>query len=115
MLPPTGGLCCGVPVPSAPMAMRIDILTLFPELLEPVTRTSIVGRAVAAGAVEVVVTNIRDFARDRYRKVDDAPFGGGPGMVMMCQPVFDAVEAVRAQAEPAAGTSELSSSRGFWS
>lgn len=95
-------------MPSAPMAMRIDILTLFPELLEPVKRTSIVGRAVAAGAVEVVVTNIRDFARDRYRKVDDAPFGGGPGMVMMCQPVFDAVEVVRAQAAPAGVVALLS-------
>jgi len=81
------------------MAMRIDILTLFPELFEPVLATSIVGRAIAAGVVEVVVTNIRQFTRDRYRKVDDAPFGGGPGMVMMCQPVFDAVEHVQAQAD----------------
>ncbi|KPK50060.1 MAG: tRNA (guanine-N1)-methyltransferase [Planctomycetes bacterium SM23_25] len=80
--------------------MRIDILTLFPELFEPMRRMGIIGRAVATGAVVVAVTNIRDFARDRYRKVDDAPFGGGPGMVMMCQPVFDAVEAVRARAEP---------------
>jgi len=79
--------------------MRIDILTLFPELFEPLLRTSILGRAIAAGVVDVTVTDIRDFSRDRHRKVDDAPFGGGPGMVMMCQPVFDAVEAVRARAE----------------
>ena len=79
------------------MAMRIDIVTLFPEMFPPVLDTSIVGRAVAAGAVEIHLTNIRDYARDNYRKVDDAPFGGGPGMVMMCQPVFDAVEAVRGQ------------------
>ncbi|MDY7010537.1 MAG: tRNA (guanosine(37)-N1)-methyltransferase TrmD [Planctomycetota bacterium] len=80
--------------------MRIDILTLFPEMFETVLNTSIVGRAIAAGIVEVKLTNIRDFAADNYRKVDDAPFGGGPGMVMMCGPVFDAVEAVRAQADP---------------
>ncbi|HUU22833.1 MAG TPA: tRNA (guanosine(37)-N1)-methyltransferase TrmD [Phycisphaerae bacterium] len=79
--------------------MRIDILTLFPELFEPLLATSIIGRAIAAGVVEVAVTNIRDYSTDRHRKVDDAPFGGGPGMVMMCQPVFDAVEAVRAQAD----------------
>ena len=79
------------------MAMRIDILTLFPEMFAPVLGTSIVSRAIEAGAVEVHLTDIREFAADRYRKVDDAPFGGGPGMVMMCQPVFDAVEAVRAE------------------
>jgi tRNA (guanine37-N1)-methyltransferase len=80
--------------------MRIDILTLFPEMLEPVLSASIVGRAIASGVVEVVLTNIRDFAADRYRKVDDAPFGGGPGMVMMCPPVFAAVEYVRGSAAP---------------
>jgi len=79
------------------MAMRVDILTLFPEMFEPIVATSIIGRAAAAGVVEVTVTDIRDFAANRHRNVDDAPFGGGPGMVMTCQPVFDAVEAVRAQ------------------
>ena len=79
--------------------MRIDILTLFPELFGPMLVTSIIGRAVEAGVVEVVVTNIRDYSTDKHRNVDDAPFGGGPGMVMMCQPVFDAVEAVRAMAD----------------
>ena len=78
--------------------MRIDILTLFPGWFEPMLTDSIIGRAVAAGVVEVVVTDIRASSTDRHRKIDDAPFGGGPGMVMMCQPVFDAVEAVRAQA-----------------
>ncbi len=82
------------------MAMRIDILTLFPEMFSPVLGASIIARAAAAGIVEVHLTNIRDYSTDRHRKVDDAPFGGGPGMVMMCQPVFDAIEAVRAQAEP---------------
>ena len=82
------------------MAMRIDILTLFPEMFGPVLGSSIIGRAIAAAVVEVQVTDIRQYSADRHRKVDDAPFGGGPGMVMMCQPVFDAVESVRAQASP---------------
>ena len=82
------------------MAMRIDILTLFPEMFTPVLGASIVARAIEAGRVEVHLTDIRQHSTDRHRKVDDAPFGGGPGMVMMCQPVFDALEAVRAQAEP---------------
>ena len=72
--------------------MRIDVLTLFPELFEPFRSTSIVGRAVADGLVEIVPTNYRDFAHDRHRSVDDRPFGGGSGMVMMCGPVFEAVE-----------------------
>jgi len=82
------------------MLKRIDILTLFPEMFEPLLKTSIVGRAVSSGIIDIKITNIRDFATDRYGSVDDAPYGGGPGMVMMCQPVFDAVEAVRAQYEP---------------
>ena len=80
--------------------MRIDILTLFPEMFDGPLASSIVQRARQAGVVEIVLTNLRDFARDKYRKVDDAPFGGGAGMVMMCQPVFDAVAAVRGQAQP---------------
>lgn len=79
------------------MALRIDILTLFPEMFDAFRATSIVGRAVKAGAVEIAVTNIRDFAVDTYGSVDDAPFGGGPGMVLMCQPIFEAVEAMRKQ------------------
>lgn len=72
--------------------MRIDVLTLFPELFDAFCQTSIVGRAVSGGLVEVVRTNYRDFSKDRHRSVDDRPFGGGPGMVMMCGPVFAAVE-----------------------
>jgi tRNA (guanine37-N1)-methyltransferase len=94
------------------MAMRIDILTLFPEMFAPVVSSSIVGRAVQAGAVEIHLTNIRDFAHDHYRKVDDAPFGGGPGMVMMCGPVFEAVEAVRAQPPEAPALVALLSPQG---
>jgi tRNA (guanine37-N1)-methyltransferase len=82
------------------MGLRIDILTLFCEMFDGFLSTSIVGRAVRNGLVSVHRTNIRDFATDSYGSVDDAPFGGGPGMVMMCPPVFDAVECVRKQADP---------------
>jgi len=74
--------------------MRIDILTLFPEMFESPLNHSILKRARDRGVVDIVLTNIRDFAPDKYRKVDDAPYGGGPGMVMMCAPVFDCFEHV---------------------
>ena len=77
------------------MALRIDILTLFPEMFTGLLETSIVGRAVKRGLVEIHCTNFRDFAVDKYGSVDDAPFGGGVGMVLMCQPIFDAVQAVQ--------------------
>src|SRR5580698_8529990 len=83
--------------------MRIDILTLFPEMFGAVLGTSIPKRAAQKGLVSYHLTNIRDFATDAHRSVDDKPFGGGPGMVMMCQTVFDAVEFVEqqdAQIEP---------------
>jgi tRNA (guanine37-N1)-methyltransferase len=74
--------------------MRIDVLTLFPEVCEPFFAASILGRARNAGLVTIQCHNIRDYAAGRHQTVDDRPFGGGAGMVMMCQPVFDAVEAV---------------------
>jgi tRNA (guanine37-N1)-methyltransferase len=77
------------------MALRIDILTLFPEMFDGLVSTSIVGRAILRGLIEVHCTNIRDYALDSYGTVDDAPFGGGPGMVLMCQPIFDAVRDIR--------------------
>lgn len=76
------------------MALRIDILTLFPEMFGPILGTSIPKRAAAKGLVEYHLTNIRDFATDAHQSVDDKPFGGGPGMVMMCPVMFDAVGAV---------------------
>ena len=82
------------------MALRVDILTLFCEMFVPFVDTSIVGRARRKGLVEIHLTNIRDFAVDKYGSVDDAPFGGGPGMVLMPQPIFDAVEHLRAMADP---------------
>jgi len=74
--------------------MRIDVLTLFPEACEPFFRASILGRAQQSGVATIRCHNIRDYSRDPHRKVDDRPFGGGPGMIMMCQPIFDAVECV---------------------
>lgn len=79
------------------MALRIDILTLFPEMFAPILGTSIPKRAAEKGLVSYHLTNIRDFATDAHKSVDDKPFGGGPGMVMMCQTVFDAVGAVEKQ------------------
>jgi tRNA (guanine37-N1)-methyltransferase len=74
--------------------VRIDVLTLFPGVMEPFFSSSIIARARAAGIVTIQCTNIRDFTTDRHHSVDDRPFGGGPGMVMMCGPLFDAVERV---------------------
>ncbi len=79
------------------MPMRIDILTLFPEMFEPILGTSIPKRAAQKGLVEYRLTNIRDFATDAHKSVDDKPFGGGPGMVMMAPVIFDAVEFVEKQ------------------
>ncbi|HBS28906.1 MAG TPA: tRNA (guanosine(37)-N1)-methyltransferase TrmD [Phycisphaerales bacterium] len=76
--------------------MRIDILTLFPEMFEPVLSASIPGRARQAGLVEWTVTDIRRYADNKHQRVDDRPFGGGPGMVMSCQPLWDAVQSVEA-------------------
>ncbi len=74
--------------------MRVDVLTLFPEACQPFLESSIIGRAVRSGLVEISLTNYRDFTHDVHRSVDDRPFGGGQGMVMMCGPAFDAVEHV---------------------
>ena len=79
--------------------MRVDVITLFPEALESVLASSILGRAVREGRIEVARTNLRDFADDARGTVDDKPFGGGPGMVLMCEPMFRAVEHVRAMDE----------------
>ena len=77
--------------------MRIDVLTLFPESVQCFCNYSIVQRAQQRGLVEIVCTDIRRYSQDKHKKVDDKPFGGGPGMIMRCQPVFDAVEAVQDQ------------------
>lgn len=85
------GLRCGKP---GPPAMQIDVLTLFPDACESFFSASILGRAQSSGLVTIRCRNIRDYSADPHRKVDDRPFGGGPGMVMMCQPIFDAIEAI---------------------
>src|SRR5688500_16854253 len=77
--------------------MRIDILTLFPEMFASFLGTSIPKRAAEKGLVEYKLMNFRDFATDAHKSVDDKPFGGGPGMIMMCQTTFDAVEAAEMQ------------------
>lgn len=77
--------------------LRIDILTLFPEMFEPVLSASITGRARTAGLVDWRITDIRRFADNKHQKVDDRPFGGGPGMVMMCQPLWSAVSSVESE------------------
>ena len=74
--------------------MRFDILSLFPEMFTGVLETSIPGRARQGGFASYHLHNIRDFADNKHAKVDDRPFGGGPGMVMMCQPLHDCVQAI---------------------
>jgi tRNA (guanine37-N1)-methyltransferase len=75
--------------------MRIDIITLFPEMFSAVTDYGITGRAVKSGLLSVHTWNPRDFTCDRHRTVDDRPYGGGPGMVMMAAPLTDAIRAAR--------------------
>ncbi|MDX2147918.1 MAG: tRNA (guanosine(37)-N1)-methyltransferase TrmD [Planctomycetota bacterium] len=97
------------------MALRIDILTTFPEMFTAVPPAalglSIPARARAAGLVEWHATNIRDHANNKHDKTDDRPFGGGPGMVMSCQPVWDAVQATEAM-DPRPATRVLLSPQG---
>lgn len=75
--------------------MRIDVVTLFPDLFEIVIRNGVTGKAVQRGMVELGLWNPRDYTSDRHRSVDDRPYGGGPGMVMMVQPLRDAIRAAR--------------------
>lgn len=77
--------------------MNFEVLTLFPDSLEPIFASSIIGRAVSKGVISVNCTDIRDYTKDKHRKVDDAPYGGGYGMVMMCQPVVDCIRAVKSK------------------
>ena len=77
--------------------MKIDVLTLFPEMFRPVMESSMLGRAVAGGVLEIDTTDIRDFSHDKHNKADDYPFGGGGGMVMMADPIFGAMESVGAE------------------
>ena len=80
--------------------MRYSVLTLFPDAVLPYTRTSIVGKACNKGIIAVEAINPRDFTASKHRKVDDTPYGGGPGMVMAAQPLVDAYESLLPLAEP---------------
>jgi len=83
--------------------MRIDILTLFPNMFSSPLRESILGRAVEKGLLQIQTINIRDFTLDKHQVVDDAPYGGGQGMVMKVEPIARAIESVKAQ-NPSART-----------
>lgn len=77
--------------------MRFDVLTLFPDMMESIFSSSVIGRARSAGLVDICCTNIRDYTKNKHRKVDDTPYGGGFGMVMMCQPVVDCIRDVKSR------------------
>src|SRR4051794_17856069 len=77
--------------------MRFDVLTLFPDLFQGYLTQSLLKLALAQGLVETHLWNLRDWAAGKHKQVDDRPFGGGPGMVMMCEPIYACVEAVQAQ------------------
>ncbi|HSH35881.1 tRNA (guanosine(37)-N1)-methyltransferase TrmD, partial [Schnuerera sp.] len=72
--------------------MKIDILTLFPEIFDFLGSWSIIGRAIDKGLVSLNKINIRDFSEDKHKRVDDYPFGGGPGMVMKPEPIYEAIK-----------------------
>lgn len=75
--------------------MKIDILTLFPDFFSNLSSWSIIGRAIGEGIIDINYIDIRSFSKNKHRKVDDYPFGGGPGMVMTPQPLFDAINSVK--------------------
>ena len=74
--------------------MKIDVLTLFPEMFEPL-KASLIGKAQENKTLKINVINIRDFSKDKHKKCDDYPFGGGAGMLMTPQPIFDAITSIR--------------------
>ena len=75
-------------------SLRIDVLTIFPEFFDAVFDFGIIRRAKLAGIVEITIYDLRSFTTDKHRKTDDAPFGGGDGMVLKCEPIFNAVEQI---------------------
>ncbi len=77
--------------------MRFEVLTLFPEMLNGVFEASIIGKARQAGLISVACTDIRTYTKDKHRRVDDTPYGGGYGMVMQCQPVIDCIRDVKSK------------------
>jgi len=91
--------------------MRLDLLTIFPEMFSPVLGTGVVGRAIERGVAETRIHDLRRFSLDPHGRVDDRPFGGGPGMVMSAQPIVDAVEEIEAL-DPRAATRIVTSPQG---
>lgn len=79
--------------------MRFDVLTLFPGLFSGYLEQSLLKKAIDAGLVDVRLWNFRDWATDRHKSVDDTPYGGGPGMLLRCEPIYDCVSAVQAEGE----------------
>jgi len=77
--------------------VRIDIITVLPELIEPFTKESILGRAQKKGLAEIYVHNLRDYTADKHKRVDDYPFGGAAGMLMQCQPIDACIAALKAE------------------
>ena len=75
--------------------VKLDIVTIFPEMVKAPLKEGVVGRAIGSGLIDVAIHDLRDFTTDRHRVVDDVPFGGGPGMVMKPEPFFAAVEEIR--------------------
>ena len=74
--------------------MRFDIMTLFPDLCDYVLSESVIGRARKSGKIDIRLHNIRDYSKDKHRRVDDTPYGGGKGMLMMAPPIYDCYEAI---------------------
>jgi len=88
--------------------VRIDVVSLFPHMFDALTQDGITGRAIERGLLQLAVTNPRDFTTDRHQTVDDRPYGGGPGMVMMLPPLRDAINAAReAQQDLGRGESKV--------
>lgn len=75
--------------------MRFDVVSLFPELIETYTKNGIIGRAVENNLFELGITNLRDYSEDKHKKVDDYPYGGGPGMLLKPEPMFNALDAIK--------------------
>ena len=92
--------------------MKIDVLSLFPEMFEGVFGSSILKKAAEKQAVQYRVTNFRDYADNKHHTVDDYPYGGGAGMVLKPQPIFDAVEALKDKANAEAANHSTLSTRG---
>src|SRR6266550_5123902 len=88
--------------------MRIDVVTLFPELVEHASRFGVTGRALEQGLWNLALWNPRDFTTDNYRTVDDRPYGGGPGMVMLAEPLEKAIVAAKAAVQGASKVIHLS-------